>query len=353
MEQEFYDSLYDYSQNRMKLLVKKIKRKSTDSDMKRLLHSHVMVFILRLRQACNSPWLILNQMKRLIGSKSLSDATLRLKFFNDSENVQLECPICYDSVADRINSPCGHKLCSRCADKMQNSDILNCHMCREFVEEILTIEIESSVKFENTPVFIEELQSSKIDKLIELVNEKLKLNEKVVIVSQWVKFLDIIRKTFETSNLKDVKSISLQGNVLLHERTKLINEFQNDIKVKICFVSLNSSAEGITLTAANNLFLMDKWWAPSKTLQVCERLHRISQVKDVKIYQLAINNTIEGKIEKMLVRKNKMSELCLNRWSIDDLENYDSEWLTEEIKLIERLPEPELEPVLELELESE
>jgi SNF2 family DNA or RNA helicase len=333
-EQQFYNSLYDYSCNRMKRLVTKIKRKSTETDLKRLLHSHVMVFILRLKQACNSPWLILNHMKRLVGSGNLNEATQRLKFFNDSKNLESECPICYDNMADRINNPCGHKLCSECLIKLQNSDILNCHMCREFVKETHSIN-STIVPFENQPneIPIAELVSSKINALIELVGEKLAKNEKVVICSQWVQYLDIIR---ECDYFKDIRSISLQGNVPLYERTDLIKRFQTNPDIKICFVSLNSSAEGITLTAANNLILMDSWWNYSLMDQIFNRIHRISQEKDVKIYQLAIQDTIEQKIKKLVNQKKGVSELCLNDWFINDLENYDSKWMTDTIKLIER-----------------
>lgn len=341
-EQQFYDALYDYSCNRMKRLVTKIKRASTDVDLKRLLHSHVMVFILRLKQACNSSLLILNQMKRLVGSGNLNEATQRLTFFNDSKNLESECPICYDNMADRINKPCGHKLCSECLIKLQNSDIVNCHMCREFVDETQDTHAEI-VPFSNeiqTEIPTAELISSKTNTLIELVNEKLEKNEKVVIVSQWVKFLDIIRGSFNESNLKDIRSISLQGNVPLYERTELIKQFQTNPDIKICFVSLNSSAEGITLTAANNLILMDSWWNFAKMDQIFNRIHRISQEKDVKIYQLEIQNTIEQKIKKRVIQKKDMSELCLNNWTINDLDNYNSDWLTETIKLIENPNEP-------------
>jgi SNF2 family DNA or RNA helicase len=336
-EQEFYDSLYDYSQKRMKKLIKNIKKNSTESSLKKLLHSNVMVFILRLRQACNSPWLILNQMKRLNGSTNLKNATNRLLFYNDSINLKEECPICYDATADCIISPCGHKLCSSCLNKMQNSDILNCHMCREFIEDANVISIQSPIQ----PEIIEEesnLVSSKITKLIEITNERIKNNEKVVIVSQWVSFLNLIKIAFsETDYLKNIKTISLQGSVPLNERSELIKNFQENLDIKICFISLNSSAEGITLTAANNLILCDQWWNNAKMEQVKCRIHRISQKKDVVIYQLSINNTIEDKMEKRVLKKDKITNLCLQKWIIKDISNYNTEWINEEIKLIENV----------------
>jgi SNF2 family DNA or RNA helicase len=240
-------------------------------------------------------------------------------------------------MTDRINSPCGHKLCSECLIQLKKSDIVNCHICRGFVEETQDIDAEI-VPFDFTENLIQpEFISSKINALIQLVNEKLNKNEKVVIVSQWVKFLDIIR---QCDYFKNIRSISLQGNVPLDERTDLIEQFQTNPDIKICFLSLNSSAEGITLTASNNLIIMDLWWNYAKMDQIFNRIHRISQEKDVKIYELAIQNTIEQKIKKRVIQKKDLTELCLNKWTITDVDNYNSDWLTERIKLIE---EPEVQ----------
>lgn len=336
IEKEFYDSLYDYSQKRMKSLVNKMKRNSTEGSLKSLLHSNIMVFILRLKQACNSPWLILNKMKRLQGSNNLQSAIDRLNFFNDNKNIVEECSICYDAMTDRINVPCGHKLCSGCLDKMEKLNIMNCHICRQFVEETESV---ISIQVPDIQSNVQDTQiSSKIDKLIEIINEKINKDEKIVIVSQWVSYLDIIKKVLKENKIY-IESVSLQGSVPLHTRTELIKSFQNNNNIKICFISLNSSAEGITLTAANNLVLVDHWWAPAKTLQVCERIHRIGQIKDVTIYKLYINNTIEQKIQKRLVQKESISNLCLNRWIIENITDYNADWITEEIKLIERTQE--------------
>ncbi len=81
---------------------------------------------------------------------------------------------------------------------------------------------------------------------------------------------------------------------------------------------------------------MDSWWNYAKMDQIFNRIHRISQEKDVKIYQLAIQDTIEQKIKKRVKQKKDVSELCLNKWKINDLDNYNSDWLTDTIKLIER-----------------
>jgi SNF2 family DNA or RNA helicase len=97
-----------------------------------------------------------------------------------------------------------------------------------------------------------------------------------------------------------------------------------------------SSAEGINLTSANHLVLLDSWWNDAKMIQVCDRIHRIGQNKTVNIYKFHIDETIEEKICKRLEQKSKINQLILNKWIIKDTKNYDTSWIKETIKLIER-----------------
>ena len=345
IEREFYDSLCNYSQNRMLSMLKKIKRLgNSDVDiggsMRKLLHGNVMVYILRLKQACNSPWMILMKMKRLQACKTLEDAVVKLDFYNLSETIKEECPICYDVTADRIAN-CGHKCCGGCWDKMFNLGVHTCPKCRAFVEE--TFEIGIKKEEINEQITLRELKiSTKINKILDLTKEIISRNEKVVIVSQWVSMLNIVRTVFSSSkSLENMKFISLQGNVPLEQRSKNIKQFQEDSETKICFISLMSSAEGINLTASNNLVLIDNWWNNSKMIQVCDRVHRIGQKKDVNIYKFYIENSVEERIKKRLEQKHKINSLILNKWTITDTDNYDNTWMDEIVTLIEKKEEEE------------
>ena len=341
VENNFYNALKDYSLVRMKLLVKRMKKitKETDKDMKKLLHSHVMTYILRLKQACNSPWLILQHMNRLKSTKSIKKATEILSYFNVSKNLIEECSICYDTTANYIADPCGHKCCKGCWDKMQNMNIINCPTCRAYVDDILPISEETEVETEvETAINIQELkESTKIKYLIELVKKVIAKKEKIIIVSQWVSMLNLIRDVFKYE-LKNVKHISLQGNVNMKDRTELIKNFQENSDIEVCFISLMSSAEGINITAANHLVLIDQWYNEAKMIQISDRIHRIGQNKVANIYHLQIENTIEQQIEKLVKKKSKITKLILNKWTIDT-KNYDSSWLTDVIKLIDRPPQ--------------
>lgn len=346
IEQEFYNALKEYSQVRMKTLVRRIDRlnkrvfEDIDGSMRKILHSNVMVYILRLKQACNSPWIILQCMERLKGATNMQEAVERLKFFNESKNIEEECPICYDTIADYIAEPCGHKCCRGCWNRMINVGIVNCPKCRAYVDDIQPVNKNTKEILKDNVLNIEEFKySSKIQKLIDITKNVIKRKEKLVVVSQWVSMLKIVKQVFECDeSLKSIKFVSLQGDMSLNQRTEAINQFQTDNDTKICFVSLMSSAEGINLIASNHLVLLDSWWNNAKMTQVMDRIHRIGQTKDVTIYTLQIKDSIEEQIEQLVDKKYKMSNLVLTKWNIHDTKNYDDSWMKNIIKLIEKPP---------------
>ena len=332
VEQEFYDALKEYSSNRMRLIINRFKS-SKDCDLKKILHTNVMVYILRLRQACDSPWLILDKMDRLSDVNNIKDAVQRLNYFNKSKNMDEDCPICYDVIADYIAEPCGHKCCKNCWDKMMKVNIVNCPLCKEYINNILNIQSDvNSIKKVND-IYIDDMTSSKIETIVSITKDVINKNEKIVIVSQWVKMLDIIRSVLKRE-MPDSKFVTLQGNVSLKNRTEAIKKFQTRNDVQVCFVSLMSSAEGINLVSANHMILVDSWWNNSKMVQVMDRIHRIGQNKDVHIYNLQITNSIEENMEKLINKKSKVSNILLNKWKIKDIKKYDDSWVKDVIKLL-------------------
>jgi SNF2 family DNA or RNA helicase len=344
LENDFYNALKEYSQSRMKNLVKRIEKlnKSVFTDingsMKKIIHTNVMVYILRLKQACNSPWLVIQCMERLRGIKDISVAVEKLKFYNESSESSEteECPVCYDANANFIADPCGHKCCESCWNKMFNAGVVNCPKCRTYVDEISCInKTNEKVDVDKGSFNLSHVKdTSKIKYVIELTKNIIKKSEKIVIVSQWVGMLNIIRNIFDSDDeLKDIKYVSLQGNIPLKNRSKYISEFQNNKDTSVCFISLMSSAEGINLTAGNHLVLMDSWWNESKMIQVSDRIHRIGQSKQVNIYKLQIIDSIEEKIQELVNKKSKMANIVLTKWKIDN-NNYDDSWMKNMVKLI-------------------
>lgn len=338
-ERKFYDALNEYSINRVNKMVHMIKNlknmKDIDSKtIEKVMCNNIMVYILRLKQCCDSPWLVINKMKRLQNVESIKNATEMLNYYNKSINTEEECPICLDKTANFIIQPCGHKYCEECINKITEHNIKKCPKCRTYISdytECISSTTNKSIS-QLTNNNNDNEYSEKIKYILKLVNDKINKNEKVVIVSQWVTMLNMIKNIIRKNN--NCNSVELKGDIPIEKRMENINTFQKDKNCKICYVSLMSSAEGINLTAANNIILLDSWWNESKMSQVMDRLHRIGQQKEVNVYKIIIKNSIEEKIQELLKYKSKLANLIVDKWSIDT-KNYNEDWITKIIKLIE------------------
>jgi DNA repair protein RAD5 len=328
IEREFYEGLRTYSEIRIKKIIEmKLRMKVDGNKLKSVMNSNILTLLLRLRQCCDSFQNI--KMERIKNTKSLEEAVQLLKFYNTQKVIEEECPICYDESADEIADPCGHKCCKKCW-KLLNKD--TCPICRREINSINNINSEKNdSEFQNNSNsnYINVFQSSKIKKVNELINSILKKNEKVIIVSQWVTMLNLIKRSRlcsgEDKQVSNDNYITLAGDISITKRHENITRFQEQSECNICYISLMASAEGINLTAANHVILVDSWYNNSKMLQVSERVNRIGQSRPVNIYKLKIKNSIEEKLEKRVYSKSNMSKLIMSNWCDKKNENVFSE----------------------------
>lgn len=319
IEREFYEALKSYSAIRIKKIYEtKMKMKVNKNQITKLLSSNALTLLLRLRQCCDSFNNI--KMKRLENTSSLEEATNVLKFYNTQYAIEKECPVCYEEIADHIANPCGHKCCKGCWDMIKkNKNSLLCPICRQEVDNIVDtheVTLEQELTKVNTPVF----KSAKLKAINNLVHQILGRNEKVVIVSQWVTMIKLIKKDIDMNK----NSVTLDGSVSITNRHKYVSKFQTNPECKICYISLMASAEGINLTAANNVILVDNWYNNSKMIQVSERVNRIGQTKQVHIYKLKIKNTIEDKLIKLINGKSSLYKIIINKWTDKTEEEFNS-----------------------------
>jgi hypothetical protein len=54
------------------------------------------------------------------------------------------------------------------------------------------------------------------------------------------------------------------------------------------------------LTACNNVILVDLWWNPALEEQAFDRAHRYGQTRDVNIFKLKIDDTVEDRILEVI-----------------------------------------------------
>ncbi len=144
------------------------------------------------------------------------------------------------------------------------------------------------------------LKESKIDAIIQLTQTIVSQGEKVVIFSQFLPTLNWLQHEFLSKNFTIVR---LDGSTSKKERTKAINEFQNNDACNIFLISLKAGGTGINLTKATNSILVEPWWNPAVEEQAFARIHRIGQSKKVNIYRFFYSNTIETDIDELINHK--------------------------------------------------
>jgi len=238
-----------------------------------------------------------------------------LEFYTRNFDVSSECPICFDTESDIIFKPCGHKVCRQCSTKMRQA---RCPMCRSVVMEFANTKNDGSVEsdsFEEVVNAFENLgiscSSSKIKKLKEFV--VCHPEEKIVVVSQWTSMLTLVEQELQNES---ISYVVISGNT---NKTKNIQKFQEDPDVKICLLSLTACAEGITLTSAKYMILLDSWWNKSLMTQVTDRIYRIGQMRNVEIVKFICKDTIEEKVEELVHMKYlKTNSIMASMFNFDE-----------------------------------
>lgn len=146
-------------------------------------------------------------------------------------------------------------------------------------------------------------ESGKIAILLEQLDGIIAAGSKVVIFSQFVGFLKRIESAID-EKFPNIPRYQLTGATL--DRQRPVSEFQNSSGPAIMLVSLRAGGTGITLHAADYLFLMDPWWNPAVEDQAIDRVHRLGQKKTVFVYRVVSEGTIEHRIQSLKAQKREL-----------------------------------------------
>jgi superfamily II DNA or RNA helicase len=145
--------------------------------------------------------------------------------------------------------------------------------------------------------------SGKITLLVEKLAEVIGSGHKVVIFSQFVMLLDRVRAAL-TESFPDLPRYELTGMTL--DRLKPVQSFQSAEGAAVMLVSLKAAGTGITLHAADYVFLLDPWWNPAVEAQAVDRVHRIGQKSTVFVYRMVTAGTIEERIQALQASKKDL-----------------------------------------------
>jgi superfamily II DNA or RNA helicase len=149
--------------------------------------------------------------------------------------------------------------------------------------------------------------SAKLVALRELVDEAESGGHKVLIFSQFVSMLKLIKEALTEDK---IRYEYLDGST--KDRSERIDNFQNDPTITAFLISLKAGGSGLNLTAADTVIHYDPWWNPAVEDQASDRAHRIGQKRVVTVYRLVAEGTIEEKILQLKQKKRELVSAVLS-----------------------------------------
>lgn len=167
-------------------------------------------------------------------------------------------------------------------------------------------------------------QSGKWELFTELLDESLESDQKVVIFSQFLGMVEIIR-LYLTS--RGIGHVVLTGSTT--NREQVIKKFAEDNECKVFVGSLMAGGVGIDLVAGSVVIHYDRWWNPAREDQATDRVHRFGQKRVVQVFKMVTEGTLEERIADVIERKKELSRQMLVEDSAESLKCFSREELLE------------------------
>jgi len=150
------------------------------------------------------------------------------------------------------------------------------------------------------PKYLKE-ESAKMESLFYLLDQLYEEGHKVLVFSQFVSMLDLIKARLE---LEARPFHYLTGQT--KDRKGEIESFQTTKDASVFMLSLKAGGAGLNLTSASYVILYDPWWNPAVENQAIDRTHRIGQKNKVIAYRLLTRDTVEEKIRILQHQKTQL-----------------------------------------------
>ncbi|KAE9389305.1 hypothetical protein BT96DRAFT_946980 [Gymnopus androsaceus JB14] len=287
-EQQFYNNLESKMSDVMEKLVEDANKAGQKAN-----YMSVLLLLLRLRQVSKDYKEDLDAVDSRAAKKNSADVDADdLVAAFDQLNVSKKCKVC-TTVLTSVNT----------ANKTLDGHCDDCAI----------IAIKSREQSRDRPA------SAKIRKLLDILLEvgaRSDGTEKTIIFSQFTTMLDLIEPFLNENGIKFVR---YDGSMKPLEREKSLETIKTQERIKVILISFKAGSTGLNLTACNNVILVDLWWNPALEDQAFDRSHRFGQKRDVNIYKLKIDNTVEDRILELQDKKRELSRAALSGDKIKNL----------------------------------
>ncbi|XP_050209974.1 SNF2 domain-containing protein CLASSY 2-like [Mercurialis annua] len=143
-------------------------------------------------------------------------------------------------------------------------------------------------------------------------------------------FVGLFENVFRWQKGREI--MVLTGDLELFERGKIIDKFEEPgSPSRVLLASITACAEGISLTAASRVILLDSEWNPSKTKQAIARAFRPGQQKVVYVYQLLATGTLEEDKYSRTTWKEWVSSMIFSEAFVEDPSRWQAEKIEDDV----------------------
>ncbi|KAI1113180.1 DNA repair protein rad-5 [Nemania sp. NC0429] len=313
-------------------------------------YTTIFAQILRLRQTCCHPTLVRNQ--DVVAEEELAgaEADAAAGFSDDMDLQSLiqqftattsdsgekdanafgahvleqirdeainECPICSEEpMIDQTVTGCWHSACRQCLlDYMKHHtdrhETPRCFNCRKPLNsrdifEVVRHDDEASTLQSTPKISLQRLgvneSSSKVVSLMKHLRDLRREHPRMksVVFSQFTSFMSLIEPALSKANMKYLR---LDGSINQKSRAAVLREFAECDKFTILLISLRAGGVGLNLTQAKRVYMMDPWWSFAVEAQAIDRVHRMGQDEEVKVYRFICKDSVEERMLKVQDRK--------------------------------------------------
>ncbi|MEU2043163.1 DEAD/DEAH box helicase [Nocardia niwae] len=168
-------------------------------------------------------------------------------------------------------------------------------------------------------------RSGKLALVEDVVDAVLADGEKALLFTQFREFGELVAPYLAERFGAEIPF--LHGGVPKKKRDAMVTRFQTPDGPPLMLLSLKAGGTGLTLTAANHVVHLDRWWNPAVENQATDRAFRIGQQRNVQVRKLVCVDTIEERIDEMINGKRQLADLAVGAG-----ENWITELSTDELR---------------------
>ncbi|GAB7338120.1 hypothetical protein MBLNU457_4477t1 [Dothideomycetes sp. NU457] len=166
---------------------------------------------------------------------------------------------------------------------------------------------DESVAARNSHHMSRSTPSTKIRRLLKILKADTP-DHKVIVFSQFTSMLNLIEPHLTHARIPFVR---YDGSMRNDAREAALHSLRTDPRTRVLLCSLKCGSLGLNLTAASRVVIVEPFWNPFVEEQAIDRVHRLNQTIDVKVYKLTVSNTVEERILELQEKKRQLANAAI------------------------------------------